>query len=719
MSDKLYALGNFCFRHRRLVSFSWLIIIVVTAILAAAFMRTPSTQFDIPGTEAQRTLNRIQNDFPAAANASANLVFAAPEGETIAPYLTEITATILSLRSVDGVVGVTDPQQLQSLLGAGELQASQLPRILPIQVSLEGQRGSISKETQNGILNVVSAARQHGLQVEVGGLSDDAPGEILGIGEIAGVVVATLVLVLTFGSLVAAGMPLLIAILGIALSASAIYAIGGFVDITSTTPTLAIMLGLAVGIDYSLFIISRYRQYLLDGLSKEKALPRAIATAGNAVIFAALTVVIALGALFVVGVPFLTSMGFAAAGTVAVVAILAITLLPALLGFIGEKVLSRGQRNTLKAHKKYLAKSRFLTRWGTFVTKRPWLAMIVPMLLLVVLAIPAFSMRLGLPDDASAKPDTTQRKAYDLISEAYGPGYNGPLIAVVDLPGVSQQDGMARLASVAQNIKQNYDDVTLAVPAQVNKSGTTGLVQIIPREGPTAESTRTLIHQLRTHREAILDGKGSALSLTGNTALAIDVDSKLAAALPVYIAVVVGLSLLILVIVFRSILVPLKATAGFLLSIGAAFGAVVAIFQWGWFGWYEPTLIVSFLPILMVGILFGLAMDYQFFLVSNMHEAYSHDKLDAKKAVRVGFERGAPVVTAAALIMTAVFSGFIFNPDAIVSMIGFGLAIGVFIDAFIVRMTIVPAIMTLFGKAAWWLPKPLDRILPNVSIEKE
>lgn len=706
MSDALSRLARFCFSRRWLVLAGWVAIVVISGVLAATFMKQPADTFEIPGTEAQQAIERLEREFPGSGGAQVSFVFAAPKEQSITQYLPKVQATLEQIKQSPAVASVTDLQSLAATQAGQEAISQQRAIIVP--VTLKDATGEVSESSIDTVTRIAEQSSRDGLQVEVGGLGNRGPSEILGPGEIAGVIVAALVLIITLGSLIAAGMPLLIALVGVGMGAALIYAVGGFVDITSTTPVLAIMLGLAVGIDYALFMITRYRHFLTEGLQPLEAIGRTAATAGNAVVFAALTVIIALAALSVVGIPFLTSMGLAAAGTVALVALIAISLLPALLGFAGRRVLPRKLRNAKAAQPHVPA---FIIHWSRLSSAKPWLTVIAIVLLLGTLAVPVTSLRLGLPDASTAEQGTTQREAYDLVSETYGAGYNAPLVMLVDLPSGSSQ---ADLAAVAQRVGTYNPNV---IPTGVNESGTAGILTVIPPDGPSAESTRELIATLRENRDFITGDNANGLAITGNTALAVDVDNKLASALPVYLAVVVGLSLILLIIVFRSILVPLKATLGFLLSIGASFGIVIAVFQWGWFGWFEPGPIVSFLPVLMIGILFGLAMDYQFFLVAGMHEAFAAEKRKPAEAVRIGFERGAPVVVAAALIMTAVFAGFIFSHDTIIRMIGFGLAVGVLIDAFLVRMTLVPAVMYLFGRAAWWLPKRLNKLLPNINIE--
>jgi RND superfamily putative drug exporter len=485
------------------------------------------------------------------------------------------------------------------------------------------------------------------------------------------------------------------------------------VDVSSTAPILALMLGLAVGIDYALFISSRHRAQLGEGMGSEESVARATATAGSAVLFAGATVVVALAGLGLVGVPFLTAMGLAAAGTVLTAVAVAVTLLPAMLGFVGLRILPRGRRKAA-AHAREL--SGFGFRWAGWVTRLRWPILAVGVLGLAVLAIPAHDLRLALPGNGTAAEGTHQRTAYDLTTAAFGEGANGPLLIVVR---GARGDAVSALAAQVTAAVQQLDDVAAVGPGPANPAGTTQGLVVTPTSGPTSEETTELVGTIRDAVAPLATG-GSTVRVTGSTAVGVDVSEKLTAALPKYLVVVIGLSFLLLLLAFRSVLVPLKATVGFLLTIGATFGIVVAVFQWGWgsalFGVDRAGPLVSFLPIIMMGILFGLAMDYEVFIVSRVREEFVHGR-DPTAATIEGVGHGARVVTAAALIMSAVFGGFVLVEDPIIKTIGFGLAIGVLIDAFVVRMTLVPAVLTMLGRAAWAFPGWLDRATPHVDIE--
>lgn len=705
MATLLYRLGRASFRHRRLVLALWIAVLAALGASAAAFNGPTAGDFSIPGTESQRALDALAEQFPQAAGATGTIVVAAPKGQVLASAGNRATLQALTKEAaaLPGVVAALDPFQ------AGAV--SQDGRHALVQVQFAETLDKLTEAQRTAYENSGKAARAAGLRVEHGGEVTTAATEIGGT-EGLGVAVAAVVLMITFGSLVAAGMTLLTALIGVGAGMAGLFALSSTVELSSTAPVLALMLGLAVGIDYSLFITSRHRQYLLDGLAPEEAAARAVGTAGSAVVFAGATVVIALANLSVVGIPFLTVMGLAASATVAVAVLVAITLQPALLGFAGLRVLPRKRRGNDPAPA--AARPGFGFRWAYVVTRWRLPFIVGGVLLLGGLAVPAAQMRLALPDAGTAAEGSAARQAYDLISEGFGPGFNGRLAAVVTGESAAVT---TRKAKAAATVIQTVKGVLAVTPPQPNAAGTTALLAVIPATGPTDEATETLVHDLRDKVAAI-----GGVSLTGQTAIGIDVSARLADALPVYLLLVVGLSVLLLMLVFRSVLVPIKAALGFLLTVGATFGVTAAVFQQGrlsgLFGVDTPGPLVSFLPILLIGILFGLAMDYQVFLVSRMREDFVHGDT-ARQATISGMGHGARVVTAAALIMISVFGGFVLMDDPIIKSMGFALALGVAIDAFVVRMTIVPAMMSLLDDRAWWLPRPLARVLPDVDIEGE
>jgi RND superfamily putative drug exporter len=730
LGKKLHTLGLFAFSHPWRFIASWIILIVILGLLAIHFIQPTSSAISIPGTEAQKGIDRANELFPSSGKGSGRIVFKAADGKKISDYKTEITELTKKVSGVDGVSAVIDPfSQPTFISGSGTIAYEQ--------VQLKESGGSITEKTLGDIHDAVTAARVNGLQAEsAGDLVTKTPGEILGIGEVAGVLIALVVLLITLGSLIAAGMPITTALVAIAVSMAGLFSLSKAISINATTPVLAVMLGLAVGIDYSLFIINKYRRLALDGHAYKEAAARAVGTAGNAVVFAALTVVIALAALSIVNIPFMTLMGLSGAATIAVAALVSISLVPAMLGVVGRRVFNKKLRAKVEAAQAQGAKrihsvnpNSIWFKWGQKITKHPIIALVSAILVIGVIALPVKDLQLGLPTDQYAATSSTQKKAYNLLTEGFGVGFNAPLTIVVEgLPEVSDANkavygkyaSLAELNKVAVHISK-LDDVDQALPAAATDNGTAGIIQVIPKTAPIDKETADLIKKLRdtSEQKTITGSSDISLSVTGATALQGDINSKLGAALPEYLIVVVGLSLILLIVAFRSILVPIKATVGFLLSVLAMFGSLVAVFQWGWFGLADaPGPIISFIPIISIGIIFGLAMDYEFFLVSSMHEAYIQTK-NAKDAVARGFGVGSKVVTAAAVIMVSVFAGFISNHDATIQAIGFGLAVGILVDAFLVRMTIVPAAMTLLGKAAWWMPKWLEKRMPHISIEGE
>ncbi len=576
----------------------------------------------------------------------------------------------------------------------------------------------ITPETKEAVTATFDAALPRGVTADYS--AEIAQGEIQlgGVGEAVGLVVAAIVLVIMTGTLVAAGLPILNALLGVGVAVAGAMALSGSIEMTSVTPILGAMLGLAVGIDYALFILHRHRRQLKAGMAVAESIGLANGTSGNAVVFAGSTVLIALLALNVTGIPFLALMGTVGAVAIAVAVLLTVTMTPALLGLLGHRLLPRRDR-------KAAAQAAQAAPQATSGGVRPMtigsavLRIVIGVGALALLALPAASMRLGLPTGASEAADSTQYRAYTAITEKFGAGSNGPLVVVADLGhGVTGDELTAAQAGLGKQL-MDVDGVTAVAPIGANDQGTVLVFQVVPEAGPTSESTEDLVHDLRGRSLELGSGEVS-LSVAGSASANLDISEKLADALPAYLALVVGLSLLILIVVFRSILVPLIATGGFVLSLFAALGGVTAVYQWGWlgglFGVTDPAPILNFLPTLLVGILFGLAMDYQLFLTSGMREAYAHGA-PARQAVTEGVRAGRAVVTAAAVIMISVFGGFMFSHMTMIRPVGFALAFGVLVDAFVVRMLIIPAVMHLAGDKAWWLPRRLDRILPDVDVE--
>ncbi|QIS38015.1 MMPL family transporter [Clavibacter capsici] len=586
-----------------------------------------------------------------------------------------------------------------------------------VNVSFTDPRLELSEETKQEAIAHFQDAPVDGTRVDFAtDLAQGVP-EIFGIGEVVGLVFAAIVLIVMLGTLIAAALPIVTAVVGVGVGVTASLAFSGVVDMASVTPVLGVMLGLAVGIDYSLFIVNRHRKQMLAGTGVRESIGLATGTSGTAVVFAGSTVIVALLALNITGVPFLALMGTVGAVCVLVAVLVAITLTPAVLGLAGTRVLRKRDRAAAAEAGRAAHPGEAAKALKPMSTARAVLTVVGTVVALLVVAIPSLSMRLGLPDGSSEPAGSTSQRAFTTVAAEFGEGANGPLLVVADVPsGVAADDLLATQVDVAQAL-HDLDDVVAVAPVANTDDGTVLAFQVLPEEGPNSASTEELVQDIRALPE--LDG-GISLGVAGQAATNIDISEALAAVLPLYLLVVVGLSLLILIVVFRSILLPLIATGGFVLSLFATYGLIVAVFQFGWgaslIGLESSGPILSFLPVILVGILFGLAMDYQLFLASGMREAYVHGA-EARLAVVQGFRAGRAVVTAAALIMVSVFGGFVFSESTIIRSIGFGLAFGVLLDAFVVRMLLMPALMHLLGRSAWWLPRWLDRILPDVDIE--
>ena len=717
MATYLYRLGRWSFEHRRRVLMIWLAVLVLIGGAAATFSGRTSDKFSVPGTESQQAQDLLEQKFPGAGGAAARVVYAAPKGERLTDPANRraLEASLAKAQHAAEVDTVISPFRTGTVTKDGRVAFADV--IYPVPAD------EIEDEARDELAAAAAPARDAGMEVEFGGRIVTEEKEAGS--ESAGMMVAFGVLAITLASLLAAGLPLINAIMGVAIGIAGIKALSGVVDLSDTAPALASMLGLAVGIDYALFILSRHRQHLGEGMGLQESAARATATAGSAVVFAGLTVIIALAGLAVVGIPFLTVMGLAAAGTVAVAVLIAITLLPAVLGFAGHRIARVNRvlawRPRRRRAERTSERPTASVRWATFVTKRPLAVLLAGLALLVTVALPAAHMKLGLPDAGSRPTDTTERRSYDLLTDGFGPGYNGPLTVVVDAPKLDQVQQARVAKDVVRELEGMPGVAEVSAPA-VNPKGDLTIVQVTPKTGPASDGTKDLVELMRDRADTIPASSGIAAYVTGTTALNIDTADQLGKALPKYVAVVVGLALLLLMVVFRSILVPVKAAAGFLLSIGASMGLVVWVFQDGnladLFSVSQAGPIVSFLPVLLIGILFGLAMDYEVFLVSRMREHFVRSGR-ARESIIVGYGQSGRVVTAAAAIMIAVFGAYILDPDPVLKSIGLSLAFGVLADAFVVRMTLVPAVMALMGKRAWWLPKRLDRLVPSLDIEGE
>lgn len=718
MATLLYRLGRFAYRRPWAVIGVWLVLLI--GILGGGLALGGQTQesFAIPGTESQAALDKLDAVFPAVSGASAQAVVEAPAGASVEsePYKTAILSMDKSIAKIDGIDSVVDP--FSQFAGQSISDDSRMARI---QIQFTGASNDVSAATITQLKETASVGKEAGLTVAFGGqvFQDNSVG--ITITEVFGLLFAAVVLFITFGSLIAAGMPLLSALIGVGIVMGGIIATSAFTTVSSSAPLLALMIGLAVGIDYSLFILSRHRNQLAAGEEPEESAAIAVGTAGSAVVFAGVTVIIALLGLLVVGIPFLSVMGVGAAFAVLIAIGVATTLVPALLGLakgrLTPKPGSRAYRRAM-VHDEGGRPTMGL-RWVTGVMKRPVLATLAVVAVLGTLSIPALSLDLNLPDGASEPKASTQHQAYEMIKSGFGAGYNGPLIVAVDI--TQSNDIQGGLGSIAKRLR-GLDDVSFVSQGLPDTGLDTAIIQVIPKSAPDAPETKQLVQSIRDLKPEIAKQYRTPISVTGATAVGIDISNRLTGALVPFGAIVVGLSIILLMMVFRSVLVPIKAALGFLLSVTASFGVVVAIFQWGWLADLldveNPGPILSFMPILLIAVLFGLAMDYEVFLVSGMREEFVRSD-NARQAVAKGFANGARVVTAAALIMFFVFFAFVPEGSGTIKPIALGLAVGIVFDAFLVRMTLVPAIMTLLGRAAWWMPRWLKRLLPNLDIEGE
>ncbi|WP_172381399.1 MMPL family transporter [Streptomyces sp. MNP-20] len=714
MATLLYSLGRAAYRRRGRFLVGWLMLIALVGGGMATYGSHLNSEATIPGSQSQQGIDVLEKSLPSSTGVTAQLVFAAPKGSTVddPAHRAVIERTVAAAGKAPQVEKAVDP------FAAGSVSTDK--RTALAQVLYPIKRDALRDSSVTALEDIASEARSSGLEVEVGGTVYSTAGLEVGIGEVVGLAVAVVVLVVTFGSLLAAGLTLLTALIGLVVGLLGLFLVSHVATVSSTAPSLALMVGLAVGIDYALLILSRHRTQLASGMDPEESAARATATAGGAVVFAGLTVIIALCGLTVVGIPFLSVMGLAAAGTVLLAVLVAVTLLPALLGCAGSRLrpkpdsrAGRRERGTADA-----ARRNGGERWARWVTRRPLATVVAVVLGLGVAAVPAAQLSLAMPDNGTAAPESTQRKAYDMISDAFGPGRNGRLLVLVRTRGGAPKDAATEVAAGIERL--GLPDVVSISPPQVGTDGRAAIVTVVPKAGPRDEATVRLVRDIRAVTPGLGAEAGAEVFVTGSTAAAIDVSDRLRDSLLPFVATVVGLALLLLLLVFRSVVVPLKAAFGFLLSVGAAFGAIVAVFQWGWladqFGVPATGPVFSFMPIVLIAVLFGLAMDYEVFLVSRMREEFVHTGKH-QESVIAGSRYASRVVTAAALIMFSVFASFVTAEDLTLKPIALGLAVGIAADAFLTRMTLVPALLALVGAKAWWLPRWLDRLLPDLDVE--
>jgi RND superfamily putative drug exporter len=694
MSRLLFRLGRACARHPWRALGAWLLVAVAVLGLDRAVGGDTTDDFRLPGTESQQALDVLDAEFPQQAGATGQVVFHGPDGADLRAGgdATAMTSTIEAIGRLEGVAAVTEP----TLSPDGRTGF----------VTVAFHDETLQKHDAEAVLDVVEDGRHAGIDVEVGGTIAQVAEEVGGQ-EGIGIAVAVVVLLVAFGSVIAMGIPIGTALFGIFIGLTGVAVMAGGVDVPTVSPMLATMIGLGVGIDYALFVVTRHRQFLHEGWSVPDAAGRANATAGQAVLFAGATVVIAISGLFLSGIPSIGIMGLASGIVVAVSMLAAVTLLPAFLGMAGHWVdrLRIGRHRAVELDASETVSGRWAHRVGT----RPAPYAIVAFVALVGLAAPVLAMRIGFADDSNAPAGRTDRKAYELLSDAFGPGFSGPLTVVT-----SATNAPAVAARLAEE-----PGVAGVSPVQVSPNGNAAVVFAYPTTSPQAPETERLVHHLR---DDVLDGvgDGSPTYVGGFTAAGIDISERLSNRMPLFIGAVVALSFVLLTVLFRSVLVPLKAALMNLLSIGASYGVLVAVFQWGWgkdlIGLHDTVPISPFVPMIMFAILFGLSMDYEVFLLSRVREEFLRTG-DSHRSVVDGLAGTARVITSAALIMISVFGAFVFAPDVLLKMFGLGLATAVLIDATVVRMVLVPATMALLGDANWWLPRWLDRILPHVDVE--
>ncbi|MGX1598099.1 MMPL family transporter [Dietzia maris] len=765
MASFLYRIGRSAYLFRWRFIAAWMLLIVGVGTAAATLTQQTSTTFSIPGLESIETQEEMQERFAGAGSQldapTGTVVIGAPEGSTLTdPAVSEdVDAFLADLQGLDFLAGtdalvspVIAAEGLSEQLTAAKAEqgiaeeqiAADIAALSPlspdestgtVEVRFDAESTmDVQAEDREAFAEVV-AEHEGDLTIAYSGNAFQMS-EISAVGEIIGIAVAAVILLVTFGSLIAAGMPLLTGVIGVGIGIGGIFAATAFTDTINTmTPTLASMIGLAVGIDYALFIVSRFRTELVKHIGgndlepaelaeKLKAIDAhkrahlaglAVGKAGSAVVFAGLTVLIALAALSIINIPFLTAMALSAAATVAIAVLVAITLLPAILGAVGTKLFAARIKG-VKAPDPEDEKPTMGLAWVRRIRARPVLFAGAGVLLLLLLAIPAAQLRLAMPSDGTMAPDTPNRMAYDMTEEAFGPGRNAPMIALVDTLQVPEEERPAAWAAAVDQI-QAFDGVENAQIIETNEAGDAAQVLITPEYGATDERAASVLEEIRSGAEGFEQETGGTYSVTGVTPIYEDISERLTEVLLPYVGIVLALAFVLLMLVFRSIWVPLIAALGFGLSVAATFGITVAIWQEGWLGIIsDPQPVISFLPIMLIGIVFGLAMDYQVFLVSRMREGWVHGKT-AHNAVANGFKHGARVVTAAALIMISVFAAFMLIDEQFIKVMGFALAVAVLFDAFIVRMTIIPAVMFLLGERAWGLPRWLDKILPTVDVE--
>ena len=709
MTGRLYSLAKFCIRHRRIVMPVWLLLIVAITFLSSTMGSQFADDISLPGRDSQAATDLVDQKFPDQANGTNPIVFKAKEGKiTDSANQQAVDKVIKDVTAMDGVASANSPFTPQT---AGQISKSQ--EIAYSNLTLDDGPGDLSNEDADDYVNTIHDAAGDQLDVAVGGyLGEQVSKPSTESSEAIGLAVAMIVLIFTFGSLIAMGMPIISALAGLLVSMGSITLLSHVATISTTSPTLATMIGLGVGIDYALFVVTRHRAAMSEGHEPPEAAARAAATAGGAVVFAGSTVVVALLSLGLAGIPLVWTLGYAAAIAVLVAMVTAITLLPAMLAGVGhwiERLRVPLPHDTSADHK-----THGWQRWAEGVARHPVIAVVGAVLLLAVIAWPVFDMKLGQEDDSALPTSTETRQAYDLTTEGFGVGDNGPFLVAVDVGNPKDVDSLNKAVANTKGISE-------VTPPAFDEKQTAAIFNAIPTTAPSDWATQDTLDRLRDDTiPNTLKGTDSTADVGGTTAGYVDLADEISEKLPKVIGLVVLFSFLVLVLAFRSVFVPLQAAVMNLLSIAAAYGLVTAVFQKGWgaslIGLEGPVPVVGFLLLNKFAILFGLSMEYEVFLLTQIKEAYTRSK-DSDNAVITGLAKSGRVITSAALIMVAVFSSFVRNGDPVVKQFGVGLAFAVAIDATVVRCLLVPAVMVLMKRLNWWFPHWLDRAVPKVDIE--
>lgn len=700
MSKLLYKIGKWSAINKIKVLLLWVLFLVGAMAIAIGMKPVFSEDMSIPDTPSEKALTVIKAEFPQGPdNGKIRVIFGTEDGDKVTSESTQknILTTLEIIKEDKTVKTITNPFDMGTI--------SENEKIAYADITYNQGADDISNASYKHLEESIAFSKDNGIQTELTGDVKGSEMQIGGVSEVVGIALAFVVLAVTFASFLLAGLPILTALLGLGVSVGLTMMATKIFDIASVSLSLAGMIGIAVGIDYALFIFTKHRQFLGEGISKIESIARATGTAGSAVVFAGLTVIVALCGLTVVGIPFMSAMGLTAGLSVLMAVLVSITLVPSVLSMVGKRMAPKNQK--VKNQRKQSADSNF---WGILVTKHPIKLSLIGILMLLFISIPSLHMELGLPNDGMKGQDTPERRSYDLLAEGFGSGFNGQLTIVADASNVDDKQKENTIEKAVKDIEQ-LDNVSSVSPAMPNEKGEYAIITVTPKTGPNDAATKDLVQEVRD-----LSDKNIKLLVTGSTAVNIDISDRLNDAIPIFAV----FAFVLLTIVFRSLLVPIVAVLGFLLTMFSTLGLSVFILQDGnmidLFSIPQEGPILAFLPILSIGILFGLAMDYQVFLVSRMREEYVLTK-NPVQAIQAGLKHSGPVVTAAGLIMIFVFAGFIFSGEETIKSMGLAMTFGVIFDAFIVRMTIVPSIMKLMGHKAWYLPKWLNKGIPNVDIE--